>query len=196
MSSKIYNKIKGGNVFKPKKVNARPEDYLKRPKILVGDLVQVLKGSSAGQQGKVTRLDRDRSLIYVEGVAKRIHRIAPNPQFPDGTTVTLDGPLRYSNVALVDPIHKTPTKVTYTLAHHPGTGLTEKYRVSKLSGEIIPFPKDADETEDAVEGPRDTTSKILDQVTFTASYTTPPFPTPLLNEIFRWERHGKGGKAL
>ncbi|KAJ3338141.1 39S ribosomal protein L24, mitochondrial [Gonapodya sp. JEL0774] len=186
MSSKLYHKMKGGNLLKPKRVNVPPEQRLKNPKILVGDLVQVLKGSAAGQQGKIVRMDRDRGLVFVEGVAK----------FPEGTTVTLEGALRYSNIALVDPVHKIPTKITYAAAQHPGTGLTRKYRVSKLSGEVIPFPEKEDPTKDAVEGPRDTTSRLVDQITFTATYDKPPLPVPLLNEIFRWERHGKGGRGF
>ncbi len=46
----------------------KPVDLLKSWKIVKGDVVQVITGKYAGNQGKVLRVQRDRNSLIVEGV--------------------------------------------------------------------------------------------------------------------------------
>ena len=46
----------------------KPIDLLKSWKIVKGDVVQVMTGKYAGQQGKVLRVQRDRNALIVEGI--------------------------------------------------------------------------------------------------------------------------------
>jgi transcription antitermination factor NusG len=46
----------------------KPVDLIKSWKIVKGDVVQVITGKYAGQQGKVLRVQRDRNALIVEGI--------------------------------------------------------------------------------------------------------------------------------
>ena len=46
----------------------KPVDVLKSWKIVKADVVQVITGKYAGNQGKVLRVQRDRNSLIVEGV--------------------------------------------------------------------------------------------------------------------------------
>ncbi len=98
------------------------------------DEVVVISGKDKGKTGKIVRVDRSRDRVYVEGLnlVKRHQR--PNPARPNAQVgvIEREGPVHVSNVALLDPKDRKPTRV--------GTRRTEegrRMRVTKRSGTEI-----------------------------------------------------------
>ena len=103
-------------------------------RIRADDNVVVTSGKDKGKTGKVLRVDRKAEKVYVEGlnIIKRHQRANPaNPNAQVGV-IEREGPVHVSNVALLDPKDKKPTRV--------GTRRTEqgtRMRVTKRSGTEI-----------------------------------------------------------
>ena len=84
-------------------------------KIRTDDEVVVISGKDKGKTGKVIRVDRKRDRVYVEGlnIVKRHQR--PNAATGQGGgVVSKEGPIHISNVMLIDPKDKKPTRVGVT----------------------------------------------------------------------------------
>ena len=103
-------------------------------KLRTDDEVIVISGKDKGKTGKIIRVDRSRDRVYVEGIniVKRHQR--PNPGRPNAPVgvIEREGPVHASNVALLDPKDRKPTRV--------GTRRTEdgsRMRVTKRSGTEI-----------------------------------------------------------
>ena len=103
-------------------------------KLRKDDNVVVISGKDKGKTGKILRVDRSRDRVYVEGIniVKRHQR--PNPGRPNAPVgvIEREGPVHASNVALLDPKDRKPTRV--------GTRRTEegrRMRVTKRSGTEI-----------------------------------------------------------
>jgi large subunit ribosomal protein L24 len=103
-------------------------------KLRTEDEVIVISGKDKGKIGKIIRVDRSRGRVYVEGIniVKRHQRPSPgNPNAPVGV-IEREGPVHVSNVALLDPKDRKPTRL--------GTTRTEegaRMRVTKRSGTEI-----------------------------------------------------------
>ena len=103
-------------------------------KIRTNDDVIVISGKDKGRTGKVIRTDPKRDRVYVEGVnmVKRHQRPMPGrPNAPVGV-IEKEGPVHVSNVAVLDPKDRKPTRV--------GTRRTEdgtRMRVTRRSGTEI-----------------------------------------------------------
>jgi len=103
-------------------------------KLRTDDEVIVISGKDKGKIGKIIRVDRARERVFVEGIniVKRHQR--PNPGRPNAPVgvIEREGPVHVSNVALLDPKDRKPTRV--------GTRRTEegkRMRVTKRSGTEI-----------------------------------------------------------
>jgi large subunit ribosomal protein L24 len=103
-------------------------------KLRTDDEVVVISGKDKGKTGKILRVDRRKDRVYVEGIniIKRHQR--PNPARPNAPVgvIEREGPVHVSNVALLDPKDRKPTRV--------GTRRTEqgkRMRVTKRSGTEI-----------------------------------------------------------
>jgi large subunit ribosomal protein L24 len=96
-----------------------------------GDQVVVLTGRDKGKTGEVLRVDRERSRVLVQGVnmAKRHQR--PTQTSPGGIN-EFEASIHVSNVALIDPDTRKPTRVGYKTLDDG-----RKVRFAKRSGEII-----------------------------------------------------------
>jgi large subunit ribosomal protein L24 len=82
-------------------------------KIRTDDQVIVISGKDKGKSGKVLRVDRGRDRVYVEGLnmVKRHQRPLPGrPNMPVGV-IEKEGPIHVSNVAILDPKDRKPTRV-------------------------------------------------------------------------------------
>ena len=82
-------------------------------KIRRDDTVEVISGKDKGKTGKVLRVDVKNSKVYVEGlnIVKRHQRPTPGrPNMPVGV-IEKEGPIHVSNVALLDPKDRKPTRV-------------------------------------------------------------------------------------
>jgi large subunit ribosomal protein L24 len=116
-------------------------------KIRKGDTVQVITGKDRGLTGTVLVVYPDRDKIVVEGVnrVKKHTKIGQSARgAKTGGIVTQEAPIHVSNVMLVDPDTKKPTRVgfrkqTADKARTDGSTYTveRNVRVAKRSGEDI-----------------------------------------------------------
>src|SRR4029079_6023617 len=85
-------------------------------KIRTDDEVVVISGKDKGKTGKVIRVDRKRSRVYVEGLntAKRHQRATPARTSAPVGVIEREGGIHVSNVAILDPKDKKPTRVGMT----------------------------------------------------------------------------------
>ena len=86
-------------------------------RIVKGDEVIVISGKDRGKTGRVLRVDPKKSRVIVEGlnIIKRHQRPmqVPNAQRAEqvGGVIEKEGPIHISNVMLIDPKDKKPTRV-------------------------------------------------------------------------------------
>lgn len=96
-----------------------------------GDKVVVITGHDKGKTGIVQRTYPKLEKVVVEGVNVAKKHRKPTQQIPEGSIVEIYVPIHVSNVALIDPKTKKPTRV----------GIKEvkgkKVRYAKKSGEVI-----------------------------------------------------------
>ena len=113
-----------------------------------GDLVQVISGPSQarggdrGKQGRVIEVLAEKNRVVVEGinlVTKHVRVGQTQRGSKTGGIETVEAPIHVSNVALVDPESKKPTRVrreTKTVEKN-GVSIPQKVRVATKSGKEI-----------------------------------------------------------
>ncbi len=117
-------------------------------KIKKGDLVQVISGPSQdrggdrGKQGKVIEVLVEQNRVVVEGVnfvTKHVRVGQTQRGTKTGGIETMEAPIHISNVALVDPKTKKPTRVGFReeTTEKDGVKKTVRVRYAKKSGEEI-----------------------------------------------------------
>ena len=96
-------------------------------KLKTGDKVVVIAGKDKGKEGLITKtLSKDNKVI-VEGV--NIVKKHNKPNGADGGTITeMEAPIHASNVMIIDPKTKKPTRIGHSI-NKDG----KKIRVSKKS---------------------------------------------------------------
>ncbi len=103
-------------------------------KLRTDDEVIVISGKDKGKSGKIIRVEPARQRVFVEGINMIKRHQRPNPARPNAQVgvIEKEGPVHVSNVALVDPKDRKPTRV--------GTRRAEdgrRMRVTKRSGTEI-----------------------------------------------------------
>ena len=117
-------------------------------KIKKGDLVQVItgkkqdKGGDRGKQGKVLEVLPDQNRVIVEGVnyVTKHNRVGQSQRgTKTGGIETMEAPIHISNVALVDPSTKKPTRVGHRVEEKVRDGVkrTVRVRYAKKSGKDL-----------------------------------------------------------
>jgi large subunit ribosomal protein L24 len=117
-------------------------------KIKKGDLVQVIsgatqaRGGSRGKQGKVIEVLVEKNRVIVEGVnyvTKHVRQGQTQRGTKTGGVETHEAPIHISNVALVDPETKKPTRVGHRNEQVTKNGVTKTVRVryAKKSGKDL-----------------------------------------------------------
>jgi large subunit ribosomal protein L24 len=105
-------------------------------KIKKGDHVVVTAGKDKGATGTVIAAYPDKNKVLVQGVNMiKINKKVTNQGVrgaKEGGITTQEAPIHVSNVQLVDPETKKPTRVGYTV-NEDG----KKVRVSRASGKEI-----------------------------------------------------------
>jgi large subunit ribosomal protein L24 len=113
-----------------------------------GDLVEVItggkpaRGGDRGKQGKVVAVDRERNRVIVEGI-NLVTKHTKVGQTDRGTKTggieTVEAPIHISNVALVDPSTKKPTRIGARIESvvKDGVKSVKRVRVAKKSGKDI-----------------------------------------------------------
>jgi large subunit ribosomal protein L24 len=110
-----------------------------------GDLVQVLSGKSQkrggdrGKQGKVIEVLVEQDRVIVEGI-NFVTRVGQTDRgTKTGGIETVEAPLHISNVAVVDPETKKPTRVGFRVQKVTKNGVskTTRVRYAKKSGKDL-----------------------------------------------------------
>jgi len=117
-------------------------------KIKKGDLVQVItgakpeRGGDRGKQGKVLEILSGQNRIIVEGVnyVTKHTRVGQTQRgTKTGGVETVEAPIHISNVAVVDPSTKKPTRVGHRVEEQVKDGVKRNVRVrfAKKSGKDL-----------------------------------------------------------
>lgn len=109
-------------------------------KIKKDDLVQVLSGKDRGKQGKVLRVFPADERVLVEGVnVITRHLKAGQAGSTEGGRVESESPVHISNVAVVDPETKKPTRVGFReeVVESNGVKKIVRVRYAKASGKDL-----------------------------------------------------------
>jgi large subunit ribosomal protein L24 len=80
-------------------------------RLRVGDQVVVISGKHKGQQGRLTKVLRDRDMVVVEGVNVITRHEKPGPRSPQGGIAKREAPIFACKVMPVDPETGKPTRV-------------------------------------------------------------------------------------
>lgn len=104
-------------------------------KVKTGDNVKILSGKDRGKTGKVLQILRNetkgQTLVVVEGLNIMKKHMRARGRGEKGQILELSAPLDASNVMVIDPASKKPTRVGYKTE-----GNTKK-RIGKVSGEYL-----------------------------------------------------------
>jgi large subunit ribosomal protein L24 len=117
-------------------------------KIKKGDLVQVIagakpaRGGDRGKQGKVLEILAEQNRVIVEGVnyVTKHNRVGQTQRgTKTGGIETFEAPIHISNVAIVDPSTKKPTRVGHRVEEQTKDGVkrTVRVRYAKKSGKDL-----------------------------------------------------------
>ena len=101
-------------------------------KLKVGDKVRVIAGSSKGKEGKIKKTLRKENRVIVEGVNLVKKHKKGNGQ-ETGGILEVEAPIHASNVMVIDPKTKKPTRIGYIINEKTN----KKERISKKSNEKI-----------------------------------------------------------
>ena len=111
-------------------------------KIKKGDTVQVFTGKDKGATGKVISVNRETNRVTVEGV-NRVTRHTKAGQSARGSRtgglVVQESPIHVSNVAVVDPSDKKPTRIKTRVetVERDGRQKASRVRVGVRSGKDL-----------------------------------------------------------
>lgn len=104
----------------------------KKLHIKKGDQVQVLAGNERGQSGRVISVDRDKDRAMVEGLNMVTRHVKPDASNPQGGIVKKEAGIHLSNLALVEPTSKSPSRIG---RKEDADGKLVRYY--KKSGEVV-----------------------------------------------------------
>ena len=117
-------------------------------KIKKGDLVQIISGAKAnrggdrGKQGKVLSVDFEKKRVIVEGVNMMTRHNKVGQTYKGARTggiETMEAAIHMSNVALIDPSTKKPTRIGSKVetVTKGGKSKTVRTRIAVKSGKEI-----------------------------------------------------------
>ena len=99
-------------------------------KLKTGDKVVVISGANKGKEGKITKVLEDK--VIVEGVNVCKKHLKPKNNNGAGEIVEVERPIHRSNVMVIDPKTKKPTRIKMDFDKDG-----KKIRISKKSNEKI-----------------------------------------------------------
>lgn len=99
--------------------------------LVKGDKVIVIAGNYKGTVGTIQKVLPESNRVVVENVNIRKKHNKPTQANPDGGIVEVYAPIDASNVMLVDPKTKKPTRVGHKVVKG------KKVRVAKKSGTVL-----------------------------------------------------------
>ena len=96
-----------------------------------GDNVIVIAGRDKGKTGTIQKVIPEQNRVVVENVNLRKKHKKPTQQNPDGGIVEVYAPIDASNVMLLDPKTKKPTRIGHKIVKG------KKVRYAKKSGTTL-----------------------------------------------------------
>ena len=99
--------------------------------LVKGDKVIVIAGRDKGKTGTIQKVIPEKNRVVVENVNLRKKCNKPSQKNPDGGIVEIYAPIDASNVMLVDPKTKKPTRIGYKEVKG------KKVRFAKKSGTVL-----------------------------------------------------------
>ncbi len=107
-------------------------------KIKSGDLVKVIRGKDRGKEGPVKQVLKD-DRLSVEGVQIVKKHVRATQQGQQAGIVAVEAPIHRSNVMVIDPETKQPTRVRIVEKEEARDGKvkTVRVRVAKKSGKEL-----------------------------------------------------------
>ncbi len=96
-----------------------------------GDTVIVISGNDKGKTGKILQVLVKEDRVVVEGVNVVSRHTKPSNANPDGGIIKKEAPIHASNVQILDPTTKEPTRVGMQVVEG------KKVRVAKKSGTVL-----------------------------------------------------------
>ncbi len=78
-----------------------------------GDKVVVIAGKSKGTEGSIIKVLRDENKVVVEGANMIKKHLKPTGE-GNGSIVDMEAPIHASNVMMLDPKTKKPTRIGHT----------------------------------------------------------------------------------
>ena len=99
--------------------------------LVKGDTVIVIAGRDKGKTGVIQKVIPEQNRVVVENVNLRKKHRKPTQQNPDGGIVEIYAPIDASNVMLLDPKTKKPTRIGHKIVKG------EKVRYAKKSGTTL-----------------------------------------------------------
>lgn len=151
-------------------------------KLHTGDTVLVISGKDKGKSGSILRVMASDNRVVITGINMRTKHFKKTPQQP-GRKLVYEASISASNVMLLDPKTKKPTRIGHKIDEKGN-----KKRIAKLSGELVakvkaPKVQKAQKKEDEVKK-LEKTEKAAEQADM--SPKAHPF----------WKRMGFGAAAM
>jgi len=110
-------------------------------KLHKGDKVMIIAGQDKGKQGTIMKVlaKSERIMLEGEGLGKVKKHMKPSQANPDGGIMDIERPIHISNVMLIDPKLKKPTRVGYKQVTKKvkKQDVSETVRFAKKSGEVL-----------------------------------------------------------
>lgn len=99
--------------------------------LIAGDKVIVIAGADKGKVGVIQKVYPKLNKVVVENVNVRKKHKKPTQANPEGSIVEVYAPIDASNVMIVDPKTKKPTRIGHKVVKG------KKVRVTKASGTVL-----------------------------------------------------------
>ena len=96
----------------------------------VGDKVVVIAGSNKGKEGTIKKVLKTENKVIVEGVNLVKKHKKDNGQGTGGI-LEIEAPINRSNVMIIDPKTKKPTRIGHTIVKD------KKVRISRRSNDVL-----------------------------------------------------------
>ncbi len=96
-------------------------------KLKTGDKVVVIAGKDKGKEGTITKVLRNENKVVIEGINVAKKHVKPNGQTA-GSIIDIELPINASNVMIIDPKTKKPSRIGHTTDKNG-----KKIRIAKKS---------------------------------------------------------------
>lgn len=100
-------------------------------KVRTGDRVEVISGAHKGEQGRVLRVNPDKSVLVIEGVNLVYRHLKPSRKNPQGGRIRKEAPIHVSNALPVDPKTGRGDRVHFEIERDENGKIVGKRRVTR-----------------------------------------------------------------